>query len=300
MIPCLEEEVTITKVVTDFRLALPSADIYVYDNNSTDSTFKKAKDAGALVKKEMQKGKGNVIRSMFREIEADIYILVDGDETYPANMAQDLIQPLLDQTADMVVGDRISRGDYDLANDRNLHSFGNKFISSLINLFFRTDLKDIMSGFRAFNKKFVKTIPIHSHGFEVETEMTLHCLDKNIKIKEVPIEYKSRPKGSYSKLNTFSDGFKILKTIFWLIKDFKPIVFFSFISLGFLIATLIIGIPVINEFLNLGYINILPSAILATGLAMISVITLLVGIILDSISSNQRDQFQHYYTNYKG
>lgn len=300
LIPCLDEEITITKVVKDFKLALPSADIYVYDNNSTDSTFIKAKDAGAIVKKEMQQGKGNVIRSMFREVEADIYILVDGDDTYPANISNDLLQPIINKTADMVVGDRISRGDYDLTNDRNLHSFGNKFISSVINLFFKTKLRDIMSGYRVFSKKFVKTIPIHSHGFEVETEITLHCLDKNIKIQEIPIEYKSRPEGSYSKLNTYSDGFTILKTIMWLIKDFKPILFFSFISLLFFIATLIIGLPVINEFIELGYIQILPSAILATGLAMISVFTLLAGIILDSLSTNQRDQFQHYYTNYKG
>ena len=211
LIPCYNEELTIGRVINDLKVELPSALIYVYDNNSTDDTFQIAQECGAIVKKEYRQGKGNVVRSMFRDIEADVYVIIDGDDTYPATNIHSLIKPIIDLEADMVVGDRLSAGHYKNENKRIFHNFGNDLVRIIINKLFNANLKDIMSGYRVFSRKFVKTIPISSCGFEVETEITLHSLDKRFLIKEISIEYRDRPEGSFSKLSTVSDGIKVLK-----------------------------------------------------------------------------------------
>ena len=229
LIPCYNEEVTIEKVVTDFKKELPDADIYVYDNNSQDRTVEIARNTGAIVRSENRQGKGNVVRTMFREIDADIYIMVDGDDTYPAEFVHQLIEPIKNNEADMTTGDRLSNGTYQQEIKKNFHEFGNHLVRSSINLLFNNKLKDIMTGYRAFNKMFVKNMPIMSSNFELETEMTLFALDKKYRIKEIPIVFRERPDGSESKINTFSDGFKVIKTIIKMFKDHKPLRFFSII-----------------------------------------------------------------------
>jgi len=226
---------------------------------------------------------------MFRLIEADIFIMIDADNTYPADQVKSLMQPIIDKKADMVVGDRLSNGKYASENTRLFHNFGNNLVRLLINTLFKSSLKDIMSGYRVFSRNFVKNIPISSQGFEVETEMTLHALDKKFRITEIPINYRDRPLGSYSKLNTVSDGLKVLKTIFVVFKDFRPLLFFSIISLIFFFSSFFIGLPVINEFIETGLILKIPSAILATGLMLVSVLSLFSGFILDSIAKQRRD-----------
>lgn len=299
LIPCYNEELTIGKVINDFREELPEAQIYVYDNNSKDKTSEIAKTNGAIVKKEYRQGKGNVVRSMFRDIDADIYIMIDGDDTYPAKFVHSLMAPILSGEADIVIGDRHTNGTYQDENKRPLHNFGNNLVRNLINKLFRAKLHDIMSGYRVFTKKFVKTIPINSNGFEIETEMTLHTLDKKFLIKEIPIEYRDRPEGSFSKLNTISDGFRVLKTILWVFKDYKPLIFFSIISLIFFIFGLFIGIPVINEFIQTSFITKVPSAILATGLILLSIISLFSGFILDTIVKQHRESYELFLNRYK-
>jgi len=299
LIPCYNEEITIAKVINDFKKELPDAKIYVYDNNSTDNTYEIAKQNGAIVKKEYRQGKGNVIRSMFRDIDADIYVMIDGDDTYPAEFVHNLIAPIKNKEADMVIGDRHSNGSYETENKRPLHNFGNNLVKNLINKLFKSSLKDIMSGYRVFNKKFVKNFPVLSEGFEIETEMTLHSLDKKFLIKEIPIEYRDRPEGSYSKLNTFADGMRVIKTIFWLFKDYKPLLFFSFIGVVFFILSLIAGIPVIMEFLNTSYITKIPSAILAVGLMLISILSFFSGFILDTIVHQHRREYELNLIRYK-
>ncbi len=294
LVPCYNEELTIGKVIDDFNRELPNATIYVYDNNSTDETYNIAKSKGAIVKKEFRQGKGNVVRSMFRDIDADIYVMIDGDDTYPAEFVHSLIKPVIEGEADIVIGDRHSNGTYKDENKRALHNFGNHLVKNLINRLFNSNLQDIMSGYRVFNKKFVKTIPINSSGFEIETEMTLHTLDKKFLIKEIPIEYRDRPEGSFSKLNTFSDGMRVLKTILWVFKDYKPLSFFSILSLLFFLLALLIGFPVIMEFIDTGSINKVPSAILSTGLMMISVFALFSGFILDTIVKQHRESYELY------
>lgn len=291
LIPCYNEELTISKVIQDFKKELPDAYIYVYDNNSSDNTSKIAKENGAIVKKEYRQGKGNVVRSMFRNIDADIYIMIDGDDTYPAEFVHSLIKPITEGEADIVIGDRLSNGSYKDENKRQMHNFGNNLVKTLINRLFDTNLKDIMTGYRVFNKKFVKNIPINSHGFEIETEITLHTLDKNFLIKEIPIEYRDRPEGSFSKLNTYSDGIRVLKTILWVFKDYKPLLFFSILSIIFLLFGLVIGIPVIFEFLNTSFITKIPSAILSVGLMLISILALFSGFILDTIVKQHRENY---------
>ena len=298
LIPCYNEELTIEKVITDFKKELPNAKIYVYDNNSTDNTYRIAEQNEAIVKKEYRQGKGNVIRSMFRDIDADIYIMIDGDDTYPAQFVHSLMKPIQNGEADMVIGDRHSNGTYKEENKRPLHDFGNNLVKNLINKFFNSDLKDIMTGYRVFNKKFVKNIPVNSAGFEIETEMTLHALDKKFLIKEIPIEYRDRPEGSFSKLNTFSDGARVLKTILWVFKDYKPLTFFSIISLIFFIFGLITGIPVISEFLETSQIQKVPSAILASGLMLLSTISLFSGFILDTIVKQHRENYELFLNRY--
>jgi len=289
LIPCFNEELTIGKVIKDFKSILKDAEIYVFDNNSTDKSKHIAKKSGAIIFDEFSQGKGNVIRSMFRLIEADIYIMIDADNTYPADEVKTLMQPIIDKKADMVVGDRLSSGNYASENTRLFHNFGNNLVRLLINTLFKSSLKDIMSGYRVFSRNFVKNIPISSQGFEVETEMTLHALDKKFRITEIPINYRDRPLGSYSKLNTVSDGLKVLKTIFVVFKDFRPLLFFSIISLIFFFSSFFIGLPVINEFIETGLILKIPSAILATGLMLVSVLSLFSGFILDSIAKQRRD-----------
>ncbi len=291
LIPCYNEELTIHKVVTDFKKKLPDSTIYVYDNNSTDETFNIAKRAGAIVRREFRQGKGNVIRSMFRDIYADVYIMIDGDDTYPANFIHHLIDPILNNEADMVVGDRHSNGTYSNENKRPLHNFGNNLVKSLINRIFRADLKDIMSGYRVFNKKFVKNIPINSDGFEVETEMTLYALDKKFLIKEIPIEYRDRPDGSISKLNTYSDGVKVLKTILWVFKDYRPLAFFAILSLILFIPGLVLGLVVLLEFIDTSFVSKVPSAILSVGLVVVSTLSLFVGFILDTVVKQHRENY---------
>ena len=292
LIPCYNEALTIAKVIQDFRQELPKAKIYVYDNNSSDDTALIAKEHGAIVKKEYRQGKGNVIRSMFRDIEADIYIMIDGDDTYPAEFVHSMIEPIIQDEADIVIGDRHSNGTYKDENSRPLHNFGNNLVKNLINKLFNSNLKDIMSGYRAFNRKFVKNMPVNSKGFEIETEMTLHTLDKNFLIKEISIEYRDRPIGSFSKLNTFSDGTKVLKTIFWVFKDYKPLAFFTILSMFFFILSLVVGVPVIVEFINTSFITKIPSAILSVGLMMVSVLSLFSGFILDTIVKQHRESYE--------
>lgn len=292
LIPCYNEEITIEKVIKDFKKELPTADIYVYDNNSKDNTAKIAKENGAIVKHEYRQGKGNVVRSMFRDIEADIYVMVDGDDTYPAEEVHKLIGPIRNNEADMVIGDRLTNGTYQNENKRHFHEFGNNIVRDSINKLFKSNLKDIMTGYRVFNKIFVKNMPVMSPKFEIETEMTLHALDKKFIIKEIPIIYRDRPEGSVSKLNTFSDGFKVLKTIIKMLKDFKPRQFFWAVSVIFIILGLIIGIPVIVEFAKTGFITKVPSAILATGIMTFAIIIAQCGVILDTVVKQNREKYE--------
>ena len=271
LIPCYNEEKTIEKVVKDYKKALPGADIFVYDNNSTDKTGDIARKAGAIVRHEYKQGKGNVIRTMFREIDADCYLMVDGDDTYSASNAKDMCDIVLEGKADMVIGDRLS-GAYFKENKRPFHNFGNRIVRFLINLLFRTDIKDIMTGYRAFSYRFVKGFPILSKGFEIETEMTIHAVDKNYKLVEVPITYKDRPEGSISKLNTYSDGFKVLKTIATLFKEYKPATFFNIFSIMFLIISLVLGLPVFIEYFKIGLVPKFPSLIVSGVCLIISIL----------------------------
>ena len=299
IIPCYNEELTIAKVINDFKGELPEADIYVYDNNSKDNTGKIARDHGAIVVKESRQGKGNVVRAMFRDIDADIYIMVDGDDTYPAEAARELIQPIINNEADMVIGDRLSNGTYEKENKRAFHNLGNNLVQGLIGLLFKNDIKDIMTGYRAFSYRFVKTFPVLSKGFEIETEMSIHALDKKFRLKEIPIEYRDRPDGSESKLNTFRDGYRVIKTLLELFKDYKPLLFFGSISIFSLVLGLLVGIPVIAEFVLTRFITKVPSAILAVGFIVVSVTSLSCGLILDTISATTKRNYELYLNNYK-
>lgn len=298
LIPCFNEEITIGKVMEDFRRELPEADIYVYDNNSKDKTAQIAEKEGAIVRKEYFQGKGMVVRSMFREIDADIYVLVDGDDTYPAKFVHELIKPILEKKADMVVGDRLSNGTYKKENKRKFHNFGNILVKNLINNLFGASLNDIMSGYRAFNKKFVKNYPVLCSGFELETAMTLHALDKKFKVAEVPIVYKDRPAGSSSKVNTVGDGIKIINTIFKIFKDYRSFEFLGIISLIFFIVGIFIGVPVIIEYIKFNYITKVPSAILASGIMILSFLLFVSGLILDTTSRHYREIYELIIYNY--
>lgn len=293
LIPCYNEELTVTKVVTDFKRELPGADIYVYDNNSKDRTAVLAREAGAIVRPEPKQGKGNVVRSMFRDIDADVYVLVDGDDTYPAEEVHPMIQLVLDKQADMVIGDRLSNGTYSAENKRSFHGFGNRLIQSLVNGIFKSNIQDIMTGYRVFNRFFVKNFPILSQGFQIETEMTIHALNHRFKVKETPITYRDRPEGSFSKLNTFKDGYRVLSILSSLFKDTRPMLFFSLISIFFLFTSLIVGIPVILEYFQTRYITLVPSAILASGLGILSVLFFVVALILDTMSYYNRLDFEY-------
>lgn len=258
LIPCYNESKTIKKVVEDYKRILPEATIYVYDNNSSDGTDEIARKAGAVVRYEYQQGKGNVIRRMFREIDAECYIMTDGDDTYPVEPTPDMAKMVLEQGVDMVVGDRLS-STYFTENKRPFHNFGNSLVRKSINSLFKSDVKDIMTGLRAFSYGFVKTFPVISKGFEIETEMTIHAIDKNMFIKNVVVDYRDRVEGSVSKLNTFSDGFKVIKTIIRLFKDYKPLRFFTTIALVLFVLALIFFVPVMGTYVNTGLVPNFPT-----------------------------------------
>ena len=294
LLPAYNEEITIKKVISDFQHVLPTADIWVYDNNSKDRTNELAREAGAFVKFEPRQGKGNVVRSMFREIDADYYIIVDADDTYPADEVEKLLAPLREGLADMTIGDRLSNGTYSEENKRAFHDLGNNLVRGLINKLYKSDFKDIMTGYRGFSRLFVKTFPVLSPGFEIETELSIHSLDKRFKMVEVPITYRDRPEGSESKLNTFSDGLKVLKTIFSLFKNYKPLTFFSIISVLFILIGLLVGIPTIVEYFETGFVSKFPSAVLATGLILIGVLNFITGVILDTVVTHSRMNYELY------
>ena len=298
LIPCYNEALTVGKVVDDFKKELPQAKIYVYDNNSKDDTYAIAKQHGAIVRYEPNQGKGNVVRSMFREIEADYYVLVDGDDTYPAEDVHAMLEEMVKYNADMIVGDRLSNGTYGSENKRNFHGFGNNLVRSLINRLFKGNVTDIMTGYRIFSKRFVKVFPLMSNGFEIETEMTIFALANKCKIRSVDITYRDRPEGSFSKLNTFSDGFKVLLTIFNLLKAYKPLLFFSLVGVAFVVFGVIVGIPVIVEFNLTHFVSKLPSAVLAASLMVIAVLLVVTGLILDYCKNMNQNIIQIHLNKY--
>lgn len=293
LIPCYNEAKTIKKVVEDFKQALPHADIYVYDNNSTDGTAEIAKEAGAIVRYERKQGKGNVVRAMFRDIDADCYIMADGDDTYPASFAPRLEKLVLNDGADMAVGDRLS-STYFTENKRPFHNLGNVLVRGLINLLFRSKLHDIMTGLRGFSRDFVKSFPVVSKGFEIETEMTIFALDNNFRIVEEPIEYRDRPEGSESKLNTYSDGFKVITTIGRLFRDTKPFTFFGIISLILVIIFLAFFIPILISFVRTGQVLQFPTLIVISALGVVAILNFFCGIILSVLKKQYRDNFERH------
>lgn len=295
IIPCYNEEIAIAKVIADFKRYVPQADIYVYDNNSTDETAEKAKKAGAIVRTETLQGKGNVVRRMFADIDADIYVMSDGDETYDIKRTPDLIAKLVDDNLDMVVG---ARKEVDLAAYRVGHRTGNILLTKLVQRFFKHDLVDMLSGFRVFSRRFVKSFPAQSSGFEIETELTVHALSSRIPMAEVETDYFARPLGSESKLATYKDGIRILAMIVNLIKDERPMLFFSVIAAVFFILSLMLGIPVVEDFFETHKVLRFPSAFLAMGLMILSMISLLVGLILDSVSKSRKEVRRMAYLNY--
>lgn len=291
LIPCYNESLTIEKVVKDYKKALPDADIYVYDNNSKDKTDEIAKKAGAIVRYEYRQGKGNVIRTMFREIDADCYLMIDGDDTYPAENAREMCDYVLSGKADMVIGDRLS-STYFTENKRPFHNFGNKIVRWSINKLFHNNVKDIMTGYRAFSYDFVKGFPVLSKGFEIETEMTIHAVDKNYKLIEIPVTYRDRPAGSVSKLNTYKDGFKVLKTIATLFKEYKPGIFFGIFASIFLLISLILGVPVFLEYFDTGLVPRFPSLIVSGISLLIALLLWITGIILEVIVKKHRQLYE--------
>lgn len=293
LIPCYNEGKTIKKVVQDYQRALPEADIYVYDNNSQDGTDAIARAAGAIVKYEYRQGKGNVIRSMFRDIDADCYLMIDGDDTYPAENAKEMCGLVMAGKADMVIGDRLS-STYFEENTRAFHGFGNVLVRKFINAFWgdTAHIYDVMTGYRTFSPLFVKTFPVLSKGFEIETEMTIHALDKNLLLRSVPVQYRDRPTGSFSKLNTFTDGMKVLITIFMLYKNYKPLKFFS--ALGLILALVAIGlfIPVFSEYLATGLVPRFPTLVVSSVMMLAACLSFVCGFILDTAALKDRQFFE--------
>lgn len=293
LIPCYNESQTIEKVIKDFKEVLPEAVIYVYDNNSKDGTDEIARAAGAVVRYEYQQGKGNVIRRMFREIDAECYLMVDGDDTYPAVSAPEMVKLVTEKKIDMVVGDRLS-STYFTENKRPFHNFGNRIVRGGINMLFKSKIKDIMTGYRAFSYQFVKTFPVLSRGFEIETEMTIHAIDKNMAIDNVVVEYKDRPEGSVSKLNTVSDGIKVLRTIVRLWKIYKPFSFFSFFAAILLVAALALFIPlVLIPFVKTGVVLRFPTLICCGFVAIAALLAFFSGMILDAIIQKEKREFEY-------
>jgi glycosyltransferase involved in cell wall biosynthesis len=286
LIPCYNEAITIRKVVNDFRRAIPEAEIHVFDNNSQDGTAAEAQSAGAIVHSVPIQGKGAVVRQMFRVIDADVGVMVDGDDTYPADKVRDILQPVLDGRADMVVGTRLQQ--HADQSFRPLHVFGNQLVLNSINTLFAARLSDVLSGYRAFSWRFMKTTPVLSRGFEIETEMTLHALDHQLPVVEVPVPYGVRPEGSESKLHTFRDGYRVLKMILWLFKDYRPLLFFGAVGLVMLMASIFIGFFIIDEWLRLG--RAAPArAILAVALGLIGVLSIATGLTLDTVNRRTRE-----------
>ncbi len=289
VIPCFNEEKTVGKVVTDFRRALPGAEIFVFDNNSTDKTAAVAREMGAVVIHAPRQGKGSVVQQTFDEVEADVYLMVDGDDTYPASSAPGLIMEMRNGV-DMVVGVRMSS--FEDRSFRRFHRFGNHLVAGLISYLFSTRVTDVLSGYRVFSRDFAKSVPLKSRGFEIETEMTLQALAKDFVIRETPIPYGERPEGSYSKLNTFSDGFLILKAMFMIFKDYKPLAFFSLLSLLLLLVTVAAGIWPILDYITERYVYHVPLAILATGTGILAALSLSIGFILDTIRKYHDENFE--------
>lgn len=292
LIPCYNEGMTIAQVVSDFRRVLPDASVYVYDNNSTDNTAEEARRAGAVVRQEYRQGKGNVVRSMFRDIEADCYIMADGDDTYPAESAPRMAELVLSGKADMVVGDRLS-STYFEENKRPFHNSGNRMVCDAINIFWgKVHIRDVMTGYRAFSPFFVKSFPVLSQGFEIETEMTIHALDKNLLIQNVPVEYRDRPQGSVSKLHTFRDGIRVLLTIFRLYKDYRPLRFFGTAALLFSATALFLFIPVLREYILTGLVPKLPTLVISGFCMTAAFLFAGVGLVLDTAAKNSRQNFE--------
>lgn len=293
LIPCYNESLTVEKVVSDFKKELPEATIYVYDNNSKDNTAELAEKAGAVVRYEYRQGKGNVIRSMFRDIEADCYIMTDGDDTYPAEYARQMCDLVLSGKADMVIGDRLS-ATYFEENKRPFHNFGNSLVRGCINTFWsnKTKILDVMTGYRAFSPMFVKSFPILSQGFEIETEMTIHALDKNLLLQSIPVNYRDRPAGSFSKLNTYVDGAKVLMTIFNLYRNYRPLRFFGIAAAILMLIALLMFLPVFAEYLATGLVPKFPTLIVSGLLGLASMLSAACGVILDTIANNARKNFE--------
>ena len=291
LIPCFNEAQTISKVVAEFKKVLPEAVVYVYDNNSTDNTAELAKAAGAVVRREYRQGKGNVIRRMFRDINAECYIMADGDDTYPADFAREMADRVLLKHVDMVVGDRLS-STYFEENKRPFHNFGNTIVRNLINSLFKCEIKDIMTGYRAFSYLFVKTFPVLSKGFEIETEMSIHAVDKKLAVENVVISYRDRPDGSESKLNTYSDGIKVLKTIFRLFKNYKPMQFFSGLALLLAAISMVFFVPVFIAFLHTGMVDRMPTLIVSGFTMLAAIQSFFAGLILSTINQKNRQDFE--------
>ena len=291
LIPCYNEEKTIEKVVKDAKKALPEATIYVYDNNSQDKTVEIARNAGAVIRYEYLQGKGNVIRRMFREIEARCYVMVDGDDTYPMEYAREMVNKVLNHNCDMVVGDRLS-STYFTENKRPFHNFGNSLVRHSINELFNCDIKDIMTGYRAFSYQFVKTFPVMSKGFEIETEMTIHAVNNNMQLENVVVEYRDRPKGSVSKLNTYADGFKVIRTIIKLFREYKPFRFFTLLSFLLMALAVVFFIPVIIEYWETGLVAKFPTLIVCGFVSLASVQSFFAGMILNNVAQRDRKEFE--------
>lgn len=291
LIPCYNEAKTIAKVVRDYRAALPEADIYVYDNNSTDHTDDIAREAGAIVRYEYRQGKGNVIRSMFREIDADCYLMIDGDDTYPAENAREMVNLVLERKVDMVVGDRLS-ATYYTENKRPFHNLGNQLVKGLVNTIFKGSVSDIMTGYRAFSYQFVKSFPVLSKGFEIETEMTIHALDKNLSVQSVQVEYRDRPADSPSKLNTYSDGMKVLRTIVRLYKEYRPMSFFGLLAALMALVSVILFIPIFAEYLHTGLVPRFPTLIVCGVMGTMALLLWVCGLILDTVAKKHRQLFE--------
>lgn len=292
LIPCYNEAVTIAKVVDDFHRELPEATVYVYDNNSTDDTAEIARAHGAVVRREPRQGKGNVVRQMFRDVEADCYLMVDGDDTYPAEAARGLCQPILEGEVDMTVGDRLSNGSYAEENKRAFHGFGNDLVRFMIKAIYGYGFEDVMTGYRAFSRTFVKTFPVLSDGFQIETELSIHAVDRRWRILDVPIEYRDRPEGSESKLSTVSDGAKVILAIASLFKNYRPLKFFSLVALLLGLVGLALGLPVVAEFLRTGLVPRLPTAVLAVAFVFLCGLSFATGLILDNVAKTERKQWE--------
>lgn len=292
LIPCYNEEKTIGKVIRDFKRELPEAVIYVYNNNSVDKTAQIALREGAVVRNEYKQGKGNVIRRMFREIDAQCYLMVDGDDTYPAECAAEMVAKVLEHKADMVVGDRLS-STYFMENKRPFHNFGNSLVRKSINILFDNDIKDMMTGYRAFSYLFAKSYAVLSKGFEIETEMSIHAVDKNMFIENVVIDYRDRPEGSVSKLNTFSDGFKVIRTIIKLFRDYRPLAFFGLLSALLVLISAIFFVPVFVEYLHTGLVLRFPTLIVCGFMTLSAIISLFSGLMLSAMRQKDRQEFEY-------